>query len=181
MEHTQRTQHFISTVEVENDSNSDLVNVDLNLTVVAGSQIYIARGGIEGSANRLPFAEPYASEFHRLIASLPTAEEEPQIPALLFERRDFRVPVFNRRSKVKIELLSQANAGQRPTLHLSCDHPGVRVVFSRPRAMLLGVPVGQAALIGVIFGVFTVVALRPMQLNPTALALIAFALGAPAP
>src|SRR5262245_41563386 len=53
---------FFTTIDLQNQSNSDLKEIDLNLVFEDGTIIFMAHGAVQGSANMLPFAEPFNSE-----------------------------------------------------------------------------------------------------------------------
>lgn len=168
---------FFTTVDVQNESARDLTNVDLNLVFQDGTTIYMAHGAVQGSANTLPFADPFAADLTRLLALPPNDPSAPALAAALSRRRDFRVPVLNRGGSVRVAMLVQASAGRQPLVQLACDYPGVRLVFQGPRQLVFGVEQGRAALAGFVAGAVLVFAVTASALSPRLVATTSFLIG----
>jgi hypothetical protein len=169
---------FFTTVDLQNLSTTDLRDLDLNLFFRDASVIFMAHGEVLGSANLLPFAEPFKSELDRLLKMQPGDPNAQQLASALQKRRDFRVPVLNRDSSVRIAMVVQALPGRRPFLSLATDHAGVKLVFQGPQDLVFGVPRNMAALAGLVAGAAIVGTLALSAFNPAGTAFIALALGA---
>lgn len=170
---------FLSRVEIENESNKDLVNLDLNVLYTDGTTIYTAEGLVQGSVNGLLFTPGFAADLNRLLTM--STDDPSHAPLLnhLARRRDFRIPVLNRGGKANIALLVHAPpTGQNPFIHLATDSAGVKLVMQGPRFLLFGVDRNIAALVGLIFGAGLVVVIGTRIGTPYILALVAFIIGA---
>lgn len=168
---------FFTTLDLQNQSNTDLANIDLNIVAQDGTTIYMAHGAVQGSANTLPFADPFASDLDHFI-SLP--ERDPnraRIGAALSIRRDFRVPILNRGGNVRIAMLVHARPGGQPFVNLACDAQSVRLQFQGPQNLTFGVEQKLAALTGLTIGVVIVAGLAAAHLSAAVTAFAAFAVG----
>jgi hypothetical protein len=169
---------FFTIVDLQNQSNNDLRDVDLNCVFTDGTRIYMAHGALQGSANRLPFADPFDSDLTRFLKAEADDPSRPALWASLSRRRDFRVAVLNRAASVRLAMLVQGPPGKQPTVNLACDHSGVRLVFRGPQDLIFGVPRGAAALTGLVAGLVTVGILVVVPVHAPIAAFVAFALGA---
>lgn len=168
---------FLTTVDVQNESSRDLTDVNLNLVFQDGTTIYMAHGAVVGSANVLPFANPFAAELDRFLALPADDPAAGPLGAALSRRRDFCVPVLNRGVSVRIAMLVEASPGRQPFVQLSCDHPGLRLLFQPPRQLLFGVDQRHAALVGFLAGGILVVVVTAAELGPWSIATVAFLIG----
>jgi hypothetical protein len=137
----------------------------------------MAHGVVQGSANTLPFAEPFASEADRFMKLPADDPNRFAIAAGLLPRRDFRVPVLNRGASLRIVLLVQALPGRQPVVHLACDAQSVRLQFQGPQNLVFGVERKLSVLTGLLIGALMIagIAMSPMPAPATAFA--AFAVG----
>ena len=168
---------FFSTIDLQNQSNTDLANIDLNIVFQDGTTIYMAHGAVQGSANTLPFADPFASELDRFIKLPASDPNRPSIGAALTRRRDFRVPILNRGASLRIAMLVQALPGRQPFVNLACDARGVRLQFHGPQNLVFGVERNLAALTGLALGAAIVAGIAASPLGGAAAAFAAFAVG----
>jgi hypothetical protein len=168
---------FFTRIAVQNQSNADLTDLDLNIVFNDGTTIFIAHGAVEGSANALPFAEPFASEADRFMKLPADDPNRPAIAAGLLRRRDFRVPVLNRRGSLTIGMLVQAPPGKQPFVHLASDSRGVRLQFQVPQHLIFGVERKLAALTGLLLGILIIAGLIISPMPAASAALAAFAVG----
>ena len=134
------TNLYTASIEVQNESTSDLKDVVINIACLDGSTILSSFALIEGSLNYLNWTYEYSQQ-------LSTATGE-QIDAVL-ARRDYHVPVLNRGAKANFFMLLQRNDTLQPKVSLGCDHLGFRVRYHAPGIMWWGVPDSQARGIGV--------------------------------
>ena len=168
---------FFTTIDLQNQSNIDLADIDLNIVFQDGTIIYMAHGGVQGSANALPFADPFASDFDRFMKLPANDPNRSAIGAILTRRRDFRVPILNRGGVLKIVMLVQAIPGAQPFVNLACDAQGVRLQFQGPQKLLFGVEQNLATLTGLTIGFVIVAGIAAAHLGPAVTAFAAFAVG----
>lgn len=168
---------FFTTIDLQNQSNTDLADIDLNIVFQDGTTIFMARGAVQGSANALPFADPFDRELDRFIKLSPTDPNRASLGVALALRRDFRVPVLNRGASLKISMLVQAPPGRQPFVSLACDAKGVRLLFQGPQNLVFGVERNLAVLTGISIGLAIVTGIIASPLSPIAAALAAFAVG----
>lgn len=165
------------TIEVENESSSDLANLDINVVFQDETTIYMSHGTVQGSMNELPFTSSFSLDLNKLLA-LP--QSDPAYGPLLdrlSRRRDYRVPVLNRGGKLTIALLVQALPSKTPFVHLGCDYPGVKLLAQGPRQLFFGVDMNLAALMGFIVGVALVIYIGTTTLGSLTIAVAAFLIG----
>jgi hypothetical protein len=168
---------FFTRISVQNQSNTDLTDLDVNIVFNDGTTIFIAHGGVEGSVNALAFAEPFASEVDRFM-KLPDDDPNRQaIASGLSQRRDFRVPVLNRGGSITIGMLVQTLPGEQPFVHLASDTRGLRLQFQVPQHLIFGVERKLAALTGLLLGVLIIAGLLISPMSAAAAAFTAFAVG----
>ena len=145
--------------------------------------ILSGEGQIVGSTQLVPSAQEYADKYRRL-ADLP-AEQRRQDPDFqyMLSRRDFRIPVMNRGARAEFRFLVTRPLGVSvPTLLLSCDHRGVKLVNHPSQEMLWGVPRIRATVIGLVeaglvAGVAGVTIASPLWASVLGFVLGAFCLG----
>lgn len=168
---------FFSTIDVQNESNSDLTNLDLNLVFNDGTVIYISHGAVQGSANMLPFAESFAADLDRFVGSQPDDPQRPLLAATLSRRRDYRVPSLNRGASLQIGMLVQAQPGRQPIIQLASDHSGLKLIFQGPRHLLFGVDQNIATLTGLLAGIVIIAAISATPLGRGAAMAVGFGVG----
>jgi hypothetical protein len=161
---------FTTTVRVENESTTDLSDLDLNLFYTDGSLIYTATAAVSGSANELELSQRFKDRREQLMKTTPN---DPTLLALapsLISRRDFMVPVLNRGGTVTATLLVQNPQGRLPFINVACDHRGVRLVFRGPRQLTFGVNQRTAAITGLVVGLLLIFLAFCFALIPLAVA-----------
>jgi len=168
---------FFTTIDIQNESNTDLVGLDLNFIFNDGTMIRISHGAVQRSANSLPFAAPFATELARFVQLPQDNPQRPPLAAALARRRDYRVPTLNRGSTVRVGMLVQGQPGKQPVIDLASDHPGLRLVFQPPRPLLFGVNHNVAALTGVLAGIAVIVGLSLTSVGRIAGMALSFAIG----
>ena len=166
-------------LEIENESSTDLTDVELNLAYGDGTVFLVAEGGIVGSTQALPFTETF-SESMKEVGKLPPEErgKHPDV-RYLTQRRDFRIPVLNRgaRAQFKSLIAPQINVSI-PILLVSCDHPGVRLRNRPVQEMWWGEPRNRAAVIGLVWAVLFAWAVGSSIASPLWASFLALVLGA---
>ena len=167
----------ITSIEVENESNRDLTNLELNVFFQDGTVIYMAHGGVQGSANALLFTDAFSSELARLSTLAEGDPARPRLLQYLKSRRDFRVPVLNRGAKLTIALLVEAPLGRQPIVRLASDFPAVKLILQGPRQLWYGVDRTLAGWVGLIIGVGVVVSVDRVLSASLLVTLLAFLVG----
>ncbi len=135
-------------LELENESSTDLTDVELNLAYADGTGILTGEGAIVGSNQLLPLAQKYVDVLRRVWA-LPEKQRQ-QAPDYHYctQRRDFRIPVLNRGARAKFMFVVSSPSLASPALGVSCDHPGVRLRNRPLQVMWWGESQERATYIG---------------------------------
>ncbi len=128
-----------SQIQIENESNSDLTNVVINIAHLDGTRIYRSMGAVEGSLAAIPFTDAFSAAL---------ADFEHADANYLITHRDYRIPVLNRGTKVSFFLLVGRDHACQPLVTVSCDHVGVELKFLPPSYKVFGVPFQQAQVVG---------------------------------
>jgi len=137
-----KTNHLsLITIEIKNDSNIDLENVNVDFWVDENSQMLAYQGNYNENGNSILLEEKYAKEFGdviklnkedmRLKEENPTHETSPDLRLSLryiLANKTLNLPVFNRNTSIKIQLLCENFIGQVPKLSVSILHKSCKVV-----------------------------------------------------
>jgi len=145
--------HIVN-VQIVNDSQRDLVDVELNLQTNEGSRVLRSAAQVAGTVNLLPFARAYAA----MLAESGKRELSTSELSTWVRRSDFHVPVLNRGGVVDVRLLAMRADYAPVAVSVHCNHVGVRVRHEPPVVKFWGVHQGRAALVGLVVG-WVVVAL----------------------
>ncbi|HEV8081383.1 MAG TPA: hypothetical protein VGP43_11755 [Chitinophagaceae bacterium] len=135
-----KTNHLsLITVEIKNDSNRDLENVKVDFWVDESSQMLAHQGNYIESGNFIPYDENYQKELSKVIElyddmKLEQMDFKDETPELAYRRRSllankkFNLPVLNRNTSVKFQILAENFEGEIPTLSLSVLHKSCKLV-----------------------------------------------------
>lgn len=166
------TNLYLASVQFQNESNTDLQNVIVNLACLEGSRILLSEGNLAGSLQSLPFAPAFDQ-------ALTTAIQNPAQAnwAYLNTRRDYLVPVFNRGALTNFVLLLTRDDLLEPRVQLACDHVGARVIHQPAVWVLWGIPMKQGIIVGVIAGLALALAVSLNTSSPLVAALFAWLIG----
>ena len=168
---------YFSTIDIHNESNSDLSEIELNLVFNDGTVIYISHGAVLGSANNLPFTESFASGLADVV-QIPTDDPKWSERATPYmRRRDYRVPTLNRGASVRIGMLVQAPENQTPIIQLASDHLGLKLVYHGPRPLIFGVERNTATLSGLFTGLIAILLVSSTQLGRNSAITVCFVIG----
>ncbi len=137
-------------VQVENESNSDLENVVVNMACLEGSRILRSMGAVQGSLQSIPFTTNF---WNWLI------DPEHRFAAYVSTHSDFQIPVLNRGGKANFSFLLCRDDALEPRLTVTCDHLGIEFKQRPSAIMLWGVPQIQAVCVGLAASFICVVAL----------------------
>jgi hypothetical protein len=167
-------------VELENESGQDFTTVEVKFSYDDGTE-FRGEGTVYGTMQFLPWAPHYAAVLAQLN-SVPFAEQSSNDRQFVLTHREYTIPVFNRGARFNMTFLVEPPGIDAPRLHVSCDHPGVRLYQrSEGRPTLWGVVQTHAAWIGLTVGagvtiVVSLLTTRTWVVATTAFVLAAFAL-----
>lgn len=166
------TNLYLANVQLQNESNSDLQDVVVNLACLDGSRVLISEGRLAGSLQTLPFTAFFDQALTDAIETPAQA-----IWPYLNTRRDYQIPVLNRGAVVSFILLLTRDDALQPEVQLACDHMGVRVVHQPPVWALWGIPMKHGVVTGLILGLALVLLLSRLISSPVLAGLSAWSIG----
>ena len=105
-------------LQIDNESATDLENLQVNLVFSEGSHFLTGTASIEGTDQQFLFSQQLAETATRLMA-LPEAQR-PNAPEAtwLLSRREYLIPVLNRYTKATFALLVETAPGVDPTIQV---------------------------------------------------------------
>lgn len=169
----------ISTIVIENNSAKDLKDLPINITYNDGTIVRISQGAVRNSANELRFTPDFDQALTHLISLKPDSPEFSELLSIVSKRRDYIVPVFNRGNSLSITLLVQGpQSGQAPDVNLNTDYLGVRLQKRPPAPVLLGVPLKQSVITGLIVGLIICLLISFAEIPNLATSIISYVVGA---
>jgi hypothetical protein len=135
------------TVEMSNDSNRDLENVNIDVWVDQDSQFLGHNGFYDEGGNSILLEQGYYTYFtqvnQRYQEDLKLREADPEhvTPTQLaneinwvLTNKKFHLPIFNRHTSIKINLLTENFKGVTPQLRVSVLHRSVKLVTQKDKA-----------------------------------------------
>ncbi|AZA56204.1 hypothetical protein [Chryseobacterium shandongense] len=143
-----KTNHLsFVTIELVNDSNVDLENVNIDIWVDTESQILGNDGYYDNSGNSILLEQGYYSYYTQIIQknqedieNKSTAPDHVTPQQLINEtkwistNKKFNLPVFNRHTSIRINLLIENFKGQVPAVNVSILHKSVKLITQRDKA-----------------------------------------------
>ncbi len=141
--HNGRVTNHLSfvTIEIQNDSNKDLQNVSVDIWADKRSQILGHSGNYNETGNVVGLESSYYSYFNDVLKRSEEDEElkqsnpQHQTPVQLLSEREwvqcnkkFILPVFNRHTGVKLNLLIENFEGKKPILTVSILHKSIKLI-----------------------------------------------------
>ena len=136
-----QTNHLsFVTVDLSNDSNIDLENVNVDAWVDQDSQILGHNGFYEESGNSILLEQGYYAYFmqviHRNQNDLEAQIDPDHItPTQLtneinwvLTNKKFHLPIFNRHTSIRLNLLTENFKGKEPLVRISVLHKSVKLV-----------------------------------------------------
>ena len=169
---------FQCNVTLENDSNTDLTGVVLNMAYKDGTVFVSGGGAIEGSNQFLPLTQAFMDASARLTA-LPEKDRVQSVDwQYTSSRRDFVIPVLNRMARATFFFTVHGLSASLPKLSVTTDHVGVRLVDQPPRQLFWGVPNDRGALLGFLTGVVLLIVLPRLLVASWTLSWVLFLFGA---
>lgn len=163
---------YMSTIEMKNESLNDYENVVIR-AYTSDTKLLTEQTQLLGSPSNLEWSEKYKKETHVNPGDKPTASQW----TLYGGQREYIIPIFNRGQSVKISYLNSANNSTTPSIWLSVAIKGVKLKFRGPQYQILGVPLGQAAFMGVLTGFVVWAALVFVATEPWIIATTAMLYG----
>src|SRR5947209_8689591 len=104
---------YMSSVTFKNESSRDLHDLELNIAATdSQTAILVSYGKLTSSLKYLPFTDEFEKK-------LKQAAKGAQV--VLWNHRDYKIPVLNRGDGVTVELLTTHGGGQQPSLTVGCD------------------------------------------------------------
>jgi hypothetical protein len=150
---------YLCTVLIQNDSAHDLDHVILNMAYKDGTIFLSGGGAIVGSNQGLSLTSEFLERNNRFLTIPEKERADSPEQAVLNAQRDFIVPVFNRGARAQFAFTVHGLTGVVPTLTVTCDHLGAKLVQQPPLQLFLGEPNDRAALIGFGAGIVLLMAL----------------------
>ena len=138
---------FLSTMEMKNESLNDYENVIVR-AYTGDTKLLTEQAELLETPNILEWSEKYRKQLHVEAGKSPTDSQW----VLYNGQREYIIPIFNRGQTIKITYLNSAKSSSIPNIWLSILLRGVRLKYRGPQNQILGVPQGQAAFVGVLFG-----------------------------
>lgn len=145
---------FLSTVTVENNTSSNLV--DLRLRTYTGNETFLLneRSEFEESTFRPLYTPEYAASITVPPGAEPTAKQQ----NIYWHSREYDLPVFNRNQRAIFRYLTTSpESPTGPWVWVDMQHKGVRVEFRKGGPRVHGVPLNYAASIGIAVSVLTLI------------------------
>lgn len=167
------TKHLsFVTIEMSNDSNVDLENVNIDIWVDQESQLLGHEGFYNESGNSILLEGNYY-EFYTQVLQRNQQDTESReknsshiTPSQLSNdinwittNKKFHLPIFNRHTSIKLNLLTENFKGETPKVNVSVLHRSVKLVTQRDKAeeeKRLGINMIVWGLVAFIFGAFIV-------------------------
>ncbi|MCE7058145.1 hypothetical protein LZF95_25910 [Algoriphagus sp. AGSA1] len=143
-----QTNHLsFVTVEMTNDSNVDLENVNIDVWVDADSQMLGHDGYYNESGNIILLEQGYYNYYTQIIQrnqeDMDSRNADPahvtplqltnEINWILTNKK-FHLPIFNRHTSIRINLLTENFKGQTPQIKVSVLHKSVKLITQRDKA-----------------------------------------------
>lgn len=139
---------YASTITLTNQSLNDYENVKVRV-YTNDTRLLNERTELVGTTQIIDW-DP---EFRDTLQRDDQAQFSDEQLANYRRNRVYLIPTFNRGQRATFTYLNSAeDSNQIPTVWLDINHPGVKLKFSIPQRMILGVPQPAAAFTGLIFG-----------------------------
>ena len=164
---------YTSTIELHNRSPNDYENIKVRV-FSNDTKLLAERTEFVDTTNIVEYTQEYQQEIH---VAPGTAASQDQID-LYSRRRDYLLPVFNRRQKCRFSFLNSTHdPSLTPTLWLEVIHKGVKCEYRVEPQLFWGVPQPLAALVGVFIGFVAVLIMLRFISGPWTTALTSFLIG----
>jgi hypothetical protein len=137
-------------IQIENESNSDLENVVVNMACLEGSCFLRSIGIIDGGLQFIPYTDAFWTMM---------TKQQHLNPAYAATHREFRIPVLNRGTRANFSLLLSRDDALEPSVSVSCNHLGVDFKLRPPTTLLWGVSLASGVWVGIAAALICVIAL----------------------
>jgi hypothetical protein len=161
-------------VQLQNASSRDLVNLRVDLVADENTIVLRSAGALRGGTNAFQFSDDYSRIIH--LAGENKLPEQDR--GFWLRRSSFGVPVLNRGATADFKLLLTRFDYATPSISLTNEHQGVRVLHEPPVDVTWGVRVGQAIVVGVVVGIGTAFLAMRLGMDKRWLIVLAWVLGA---
>lgn len=170
----QKPNLWLSTIEMKNESMTDYENVVV-CAYTSDTSLMTEQSQLLGTPDILQWSESFKKQMHVEPGGTPTVEQW----RIYGGKREYLIPVFNRGQSIKITFLNSASAPAPavPTIWLNVAKAGVNLKFRSPQPQVLGVPQGNAALVGFILGIIVLITIGLTVTNLWVAAGVALAYG----
>jgi len=143
-----QTNHLsFVTIDITNDSNTDLEDVNIDFWVDPDSQILGQSGFYEQSGNAILLEQKHYNYFQQVIQRYEQDEQLKQAdpnhitPTQLqneinwiLTNKKFHLPIFNRHTSIRLNLLTENFQGQQPKTRVSVLHKSVKLIEQEEKA-----------------------------------------------
>jgi hypothetical protein len=164
---------YLVTLTLRNESTTDLENLHLTYGFSDGTRILMSSGQLVGAIGGTTIPDDF---FVRWRGA--NERQDFRVGAYFVTHREYLLPVFNRASVVKYELLvTHEDSTIVPALSVSCAHKGVQLRNRAPAKQILGVNEGRATLAGFVLSFLVAVQLSRQPLSPFGLSIGAWVAG----
>jgi hypothetical protein len=159
-----------------NDSSSDFAGITLSLGYRDGTHILSDAAECPDQNLAIGYTEQFLEAYNRASLGIAT---DPDI-AMCDTQRAYTIPVLNRGESIVVFVFVARSDRAPPQLVVSCPHKGVRLRENHARQRILGAPIEQALVVGLLLGLSSILAYGALsdsaQTLPLALAFLAGAL-----
>ncbi len=135
------------TVDTVNDSNTDLQDVNIDFWVDPNSQILGQSGYFEQSGNAILLEQQHYAYFQQVVQRYEQNEQQKQAnpnhvtPTQLqneinwiLTNKKFHLPIFNRHTSIRLNILTENFQGQKPEVRVSILHKSVKLIEQEEKA-----------------------------------------------
>jgi len=168
-----QTNHLsFVTVEMSNDSNNDLENVNIDLWVDQDSQFLGHNGFYDEGGNSILLEQKYYAYYTQVLQR---NDDDLELRAInpdhitpiqlsneinwILTNKKFHLPIFNRHTSIRINLLTENFKGKTPQVRVSVLHKSVKLVTQKDKSeeeKRLGINMIIWGLLAFIFGTWIV-------------------------
>jgi hypothetical protein len=164
---------YLSVVELINSSLKDyesvIVRIFTNNTKLLTQKTYIV-----GTSRSIDFTKEYKNKIAVKAGNNKPTDKQ---LSLFTSQRDYFVPIMNRGQILRFEFINSAIPNQKPIIWADVLHKGVKCKFKVARNMIFGIPQNEAAIAGIIIGLFAIILIINLINSVTISAIISFIIG----
>ena len=151
------TDLYMATLEVENTSSKDFENLGVTVYAQDGTRLLEEWSVVVGTPDRVKWSQDFEKQVMMEPADSPAQKE--QKLQLWQTRREYLVPVLNRRQLLRLHFLcTPAQGGPIPVVLPNVSAPGVRMIYKTYQNFILRVPTELTFFPGIITSLLLVFA-----------------------